>query len=498
MIQMRFSMIRSSKARFLLFRLSLLLGALTVSMASVAQPGIISPAANATLQGTSQTFTWSSEQVAVQSYWLYVGTSPGASDIFNSGNLGAITQYNVIGIPVDGNAVYVRLWYYESDRWSYTDSIYSAALISDVDIPAIINPVDGDVIVDGSARFEWRDNNTPVKYWWLYIGTSQGNNDIYNSGQSVLKSASVTVDQLPVDGSIIHTRLWFWTTNEGWRYADTTYSTAADDGGDSECAMPVGATLEEFDFRTLNSVDPFLDRTEWLRAVYPSSAPNFMNINNDGLRLSYNADQGDGYLDNPYRAELRQTDSGPPATGTTQVYRIQFSVNELPTTLFGPLIIFQRFNDGLDYPDLAIELSSVHQFPSTAAPNSIQIVDAFGGRNERQRFVDVYLQERNELIVAIHNAVLGKYVVFLNGQELVRWSDVDTRAGAPAWLQYGIYWHGMIRDKYDQRAEQIASGEYTATMTHHRVEKYEYPSAIDFDLLKANDPNVSGFRCLDR
>ena len=271
---------------------------------------------------------------------------------------------------------------------------------------------------------------------------------------------------------------------------------ANDSGSMTGCEMPPGGVLEEVDFRKLSDITPFTDGSSWLRAVYKSSAPLYMSIVAGGLRHRYDADQGTGYLDNPYRSELRQVDNGPPATDTTQVYRIQFTVDELPSTLYGPLIIFQRFDDGRDGPDLAIELSSVHQFPSTASPNSLQIIDHFEGRTERQRFVDTFLGERNELLVAIRTAQVGKYVVFLNGEKLVEWNDINTVPSAATWLQYGVYWHGVIRDKYAQRAEQVASGESVVTFVEHRVEKYEYQDDIDFALLKSHDPNVDGFRCL--
>ena len=135
-----------------------------------------------------------------------------------------------------------------------------------------------------------------------------------------------------------------------------------------------------------------------------------------------------------------------------------------------------------------------HQFPSTAAPNSIQIVDLFG-RVERQRFVDTYLQPKNELLVAIKTAAVGKYVVLLNGEKLVGWNDVDTRTVGPTWLQFGMYWHGVIRDEYAQRAEQVASGETVVTFMEHLLEKYEYHDDIDFAELPTYDPNTDGYRC---
>ena len=81
----------------LLARLLLLVASISFSSASMAQPSIDDPSANSTLPGTSQTFTWSANGVDVERWWLYVGTSPGARNIANSGDLGSNTQYDVIG-----------------------------------------------------------------------------------------------------------------------------------------------------------------------------------------------------------------------------------------------------------------------------------------------------------------------------------------------------------------------------------------------------------------
>lgn len=207
------------------FRLFLLLVCATLSTHTLADPGISSPSANSTLTGTSQTFAWSGDDVEVEQWWLYVGTSAGASDIANSGPLGTSTQYDVIGIPVNGSAVFARLWYYSEARWQYVESSYTAAQISDAAAPTMVSPAPGSELVGGSAEFEWRDNNTPVNFWWLYIGTQPGANNLYNSGPSLRSSTSVTVDQLPTDGTTVHVRLWHRVTGNGWRYIDTMYET---------------------------------------------------------------------------------------------------------------------------------------------------------------------------------------------------------------------------------------------------------------------------------
>lgn len=209
--------------------LMLVIASAFVSTNAMAEPGVTNPSANSTLSGTSQTFTWSADDVQVDQWWLYIGTSVGGFDILNSGDLGTDNQYNVIGIPVDGTTIYARLWYRSGAQWRYQDTTYTAAVTENVALPAIVSPADGSEVSGGSLELEWRDNNTPVNYWWLYAGSSQGANDIYNSGPALRNQTSVTIDDLPAAGSALYVRLWFRTTGMGWRYQDTRYISADDD-----------------------------------------------------------------------------------------------------------------------------------------------------------------------------------------------------------------------------------------------------------------------------
>jgi len=207
----------------------------TFSANSIAAPQLIEPAAGATLSGTTQKFTWSPNDAEVERWWLYVGSSVGARDYANSGDLGQDTEYDVLGIPADGSVVYARLWYFNSGRWLYIDTTYTAANLDlEVAIPAIVSPANNSELDGASVQFEWRDNNTLVNYWWLYIGTLQGGRDLYDSGPAVRNQTSVTVDQLPVDGSTFYVRLWYRTIVDGWQYVDSTYS--AQDSGNGGLA----------------------------------------------------------------------------------------------------------------------------------------------------------------------------------------------------------------------------------------------------------------------
>ncbi len=90
-------------------------------------PEIVSPTPGTTLSGTSETFTWVSNGYRYGKVQLWVGTSVGASNIFDSGALAnTVTSQTVNGLPGDGSTVYVRLrikknrvWYDVAD-YQYT------------------------------------------------------------------------------------------------------------------------------------------------------------------------------------------------------------------------------------------------------------------------------------------------------------------------------------------------------------------------------------------
>jgi len=228
--------------------LILLLATATISANALANPRIVEPAEGSTLSSSTHLFSWTSDGtqdgaldglldgLQIDQWWLYVGTTVGARDIANSGNLGTDTEYEVIGIPVDGSNVYARLWYYSSSQWRYIDSTYTAAELDlEIDTPAIISPTNSSEFASSSVDFEWRDNNTLVNFWWLHIGSLKGGKDFYDSGTGLRNRTSVTVDQLPVDGSTVFVRLWYHTSADGWQFTDTTYRSTdgSADGGDA-------------------------------------------------------------------------------------------------------------------------------------------------------------------------------------------------------------------------------------------------------------------------
>jgi hypothetical protein len=94
--------------------------------ASTATPAtMISPGSGTTLQGATQTFTWSNAHGDL--YQVWVGTSPGSYN-FGSFPAGGTTGTSTTasGLPVDGRMLYVRLWTRFGSTWVFTDATYRA------------------------------------------------------------------------------------------------------------------------------------------------------------------------------------------------------------------------------------------------------------------------------------------------------------------------------------------------------------------------------------
>ena len=84
----------------------------------------ITPSDGSTLTGDSQAFSWTGTNN--DAYWLYVGTTVGANDIYNK-SLATATSATVTGLPTDGSTVYLRLWFVENGGpWQFADFTFTA------------------------------------------------------------------------------------------------------------------------------------------------------------------------------------------------------------------------------------------------------------------------------------------------------------------------------------------------------------------------------------
>ncbi|MCP4088184.1 MAG: rhodanese-like domain-containing protein [Gammaproteobacteria bacterium] len=184
--------------------------------ASALIAAIQSPSSGSALDSTTETFTWNN--TGADGYWLWVGTSAGDYDVY-SGNLGTNTSVSVSDLPNGGGTLYVRLWSKVDGIWIYnTDCTYTTTVLA-----AIQSPGSGSVLGSTTVTFSW--NNTGASGYWLWIGTSQGDYDVYSSGD-LGTSTSTVASGLPDSGETLYARLWSkmggtWIYNTDFTYTAT-------------------------------------------------------------------------------------------------------------------------------------------------------------------------------------------------------------------------------------------------------------------------------------
>jgi hypothetical protein len=153
-----------------------------------------------------------------QTYYLYIGTSSGAKDLVDSGEL-LQTSYGVQSLPVH-QVVYARLWTKVGGTWRFADSSFSAGAIA-VLSPTLIYPADGAVGVDQSLPITWT-SVTNAQAYYLHVGSTPGSADLLDSGQTALRSYPMT--GLP-SGQTLYGRVYA-EVDGVWRYQDSTFTAA--------------------------------------------------------------------------------------------------------------------------------------------------------------------------------------------------------------------------------------------------------------------------------
>jgi hypothetical protein len=167
-------------------------------VAFTAAPALTYPRKGAWDVDTTQPFTWGSDFQAA-SYRLTIGTTQGASDLFDSGNTVA-TSASVPGLPA-GRTLWARLTTGYPDGHTATNDIWFTAAAR---AATLTNPLDGAQYVDPTQPLTW-DPVSPADGYWVWIGTSPGANDVVNSGK--LTKTSYLPKSLPA-GKKLYARLW--------------------------------------------------------------------------------------------------------------------------------------------------------------------------------------------------------------------------------------------------------------------------------------------------
>ena len=180
---------------------------------------ITSPVQGSRLPSSRVAFTWTGGS-GVTEYWLQVGSSAGARDVYDASQ-GTALSATVTGIPAGDRQIYVRLYSYVKplEAWYWRDYVYQAPLAPTAAPAEIISPPNGSVLGSSSAVFSWSAGSRVSRYI-LWVGSAQGGKDIYEGDQG--RTLSATVTGLPTDGRTVYVRLWSYI-DDIWHYNDYTY-----------------------------------------------------------------------------------------------------------------------------------------------------------------------------------------------------------------------------------------------------------------------------------
>ncbi len=182
---------------------------------------ITSPSPGSTLPATTATFQWNAGQ-AVTRYFLFVGRWQGGNTLFSQ-DMGTSLSATVSGLPSDGSTIYVRLWSYIQGAWQFNDYVFTATGSQPAGQKGeLISPAPGSTLPGATVTFQWSPG-ARVEKFWLFVGTSLGNNNIYGGDQGT--ATSVTLSTLPVNGQVLYVRLWSYIDG-AWQYSDASYRAA--------------------------------------------------------------------------------------------------------------------------------------------------------------------------------------------------------------------------------------------------------------------------------
>ncbi|MFC1748160.1 hypothetical protein ACFL2V_05075 [Pseudomonadota bacterium] len=206
-------------------------------LASSAQAEIISPMPNTALDSDTVAFHWK-DIGETKTYITVKRDNPDYGQVLHS-NLSVKTEgdkyITVSELPNDGTPLYVTTaqeipnpvpGYPNNKRWEYNTFAYTSNNPGPI-APVMISPVDYSILDSTSVTFQWEDlgaSHHDVMVGSTFAGAGGPNivsyaHDIHNTENSI------TVNNLPTDGSAVYIRLSSYF-NGTWTQRDFHYTSA--------------------------------------------------------------------------------------------------------------------------------------------------------------------------------------------------------------------------------------------------------------------------------
>ena len=154
----------------------------------------------------------------VQSYYLYVGTTVGGTNVYLSGST-TNTSAQVNNLNAN-TTYYLRLFTKRNNGWKYVDSTFTTGNLGKSSV--VTSPANGATNVDASSlvTISWvGGQNVATNY--LYVGTTVGSANVYGSGEVTVTSKQVKLQP----STTYYCRLFTKNTSNSWSYTDSTFTT---------------------------------------------------------------------------------------------------------------------------------------------------------------------------------------------------------------------------------------------------------------------------------
>lgn len=190
---------------------------------------IASPTNGSNLCSNNVTFSWTAGSPTPYAYWIQAGTSPGGSNLYDSGSLSNSKMFVTMpGLPTGGTPIYVTLFTeinnnpatWQNNAYNYYGS----------NLDTITTPANGDPDLSGTqATFSWTNTNPSCgdTYWIDISAVAPGGNDIWQSGNlgNVFTIQNPASNPLPDTnpGTTIYTTLYTINNGNVVGYTQDTY-----------------------------------------------------------------------------------------------------------------------------------------------------------------------------------------------------------------------------------------------------------------------------------
>jgi trimeric autotransporter adhesin len=204
---------------------------------------------NTTAAGAGQTVTFSAVVTPSSTSTTY---APTASVQFYDGvnPIGAPVALYYISSGNDGYALYEAQ--YSTSSLSQGTHVITAQYPGDVNYTGstsnaqtlnitgastgIYSPAANSILAGSSVTFKWYAAATA---YWLDVGKETGGHEYYSSGSLSSANLSATVSSLPVDGSTVWARWYYYKYGSGWQSVDYSYTAAGGNAAKGAITSPV-------------------------------------------------------------------------------------------------------------------------------------------------------------------------------------------------------------------------------------------------------------------